>query len=75
MSVAVYVTVSAIFPEMESTPETFRSTVRQLSRTDLLFCCARVNSVLTAQSDLSHEQEQTFAVQKFFSDDKIIRLD
>ena len=75
MSVGIYVTVSAIFPEMESTLETLRSTVRQLSRTDLLFWCARVNSVLTAQSDLSHEQKQVFAVRKFFSEDEIIRLD
>src|SRR4051794_28998206 len=75
MSVGIYVTVSAIFPEMESTPETLRSTVRQLSRTDLLFWCARVNSVLTAQSGLSHEQKQVFAVRKFFSEDEIIRLD
>lgn len=75
MDVSIYVPVSVIFPGVESTPVTLTSILRQLSRTDVLFWCARLNSVLTAQSDLSHEQKQAFGLRQFLPQEEIARLD
>ncbi len=75
MDVGIYLPVSVIFPDVESTPAKLSSILRQLSRTDVLFWCARLNSVLTAQSDLSHVQKQAFGLRQFLSQEEIARLD
>jgi len=75
MDVGIYVPVSVIFPGVDSTPADLTSILRQLSRTDVLFWCARLNSVLTAHSDLSHEQKQAFGIRQFLSKEEIARLD
>ena len=75
MDVGIYVPVSVIFPGVETTPAALASILQQLSRTDVLFRCARLNSVLTAQSDLSHAQKQAFGLRQFLSQEEIARLD
>ena len=75
MDVSIYVPVSVVFPGVESTPADLASILRKLSRTDVLFWCARLNSVLTAQSDLSHEQKQAFGLRQFMSQEEIARCE
>lgn len=73
--VGIYVPISAIFPDANPTFSSFRSLLQRLSRTDVLFWCARLNHVVSGQSALSHEQRQAFGLQKLFSQTEIGRLD
>ena len=66
-NVGIYVPVSAIFPGIEPTFASFASLLRRLSRTDVLFWCARLNSVVSGKSDWSHKQRQEFALTNFMS--------
>lgn len=65
--VGVYVPVSVVFPGIEPTFRVFRSLLEQLSRTDVLIWCARLNSVLSGPSGLSHFERQQFGLTKFMS--------
>jgi hypothetical protein len=73
--VGIYVPISAIFSETEPTFSSFRSLLGRLSRTDVLFWCARLNSIVSGQSGLNHEQRQAFCVQQFLSRAEIGLLD
>jgi hypothetical protein len=73
--VGIYVPISAIFPETEPTFSSFRSLLGRLSRTDVLFWCARLNSIVSGQSGLSHEQRQAFGRRQFLSQAEIGLLD
>jgi hypothetical protein len=65
--VGIYVPVSAVFPGVEPTFGIFRSLLDQLSRTDVLIWCARLNSVLSGPSGLSHADRQQFGLARFLS--------
>lgn len=75
MHIGIYVPVSEVFPGTEPTFSVFTSLLRRLSRTDVLFWCARLNHVLTARSALSHEQKQAFGLRQFFSSAELALLD
>ena len=72
--IGIYVPVSVIFPGTEPSLTSFVSLLKQLSRTDVLFWCARLNSILTTRSDLGHEQKQAFGLQQFLSQAEVRRL-
>ncbi len=44
-SIKVFLPISEIFPDIESDLKTFKSLLRELSRTDALFWCARLKEV------------------------------
>ena len=69
--VGMYVPVSAVFPGVEPTFGVFRTLLEQLSRTDVLFWCARLNSVLSGSSGLSHIERQHFGLARFMSPGEI----
>ena len=75
MQVGIYVPVSAIFADAEPTLGAFATLLRELSLTDVLFWCARLNHVLTSRSTLRHQQKQAFGVRQFFSPSEIAQLD
>ena len=63
----VYVPVSVVFPGTPVDIDTFLRLLSTLSRTDVVFWCARINHVLTNASDLSHMQRQAFGVRQFLT--------
>lgn len=71
--VGVFVPVSAVFPEMTDEFTGFCSLVRSLSRTDALFWCARLNSLI-ANPNVKHRDAQQHAMSTFFSSDQIERV-
>jgi len=73
--IGIYAPISAIFPGLEPTFATFVSRLRRLSRTDVLFWCARLNSVVSGQSGVSHEQRQAFGLRALLSRAEITLLD
>ncbi|MCP4372605.1 MAG: hypothetical protein GY797_31530 [Deltaproteobacteria bacterium] len=72
-SIKVFLPVSEIFPQLESNLETFVSSLRELSRTDSLFWCARLNLVV-CQSDVEHLTKQQFGLNQFLTKDEIEKI-
>jgi hypothetical protein len=66
-SSGVYVPVSAVFPGTPSDLAAFLRLLRTLSRTDVLFWCARINHVLTNESELTAMQRQEFGLHQFLT--------
>lgn len=63
----VYVPVSVVSPGTPADIDTFLSLLSTLSRTDVVFWCARINHVLTNASDLNHMERQAFGVREFLT--------
>jgi hypothetical protein len=65
--IGVYVPVSEVCPELESDISTFRSLLSDLSRTDTLFWCARLNLVISASASTDGLKAQQFGLNQFFT--------
>lgn len=66
-SYSIYVPISSVFPGISPDLATFLRLLSTLSRTDVMFWCARVNHVLTNASELTHMQRQGFGVHQFLT--------
>ncbi|MDO8663072.1 MAG: hypothetical protein Q7K98_07665 [Candidatus Omnitrophota bacterium] len=69
--VGVYVPVSEVFPDIQSNLETFKDILQQLSRTDTLFWCARINLIITNPIENGHISRQQVAIDKFLTKSEI----
>jgi len=69
--IGVYVPVSEIFPSVQSDFETFKSLLHDLSRTDTLFWCARLNLVISDSSTVDHLTRQQFGLNQFLTTEEI----
>ena len=63
--------ISVVFPGISPDLVTFVRLLSTLSRTDVIFWCARVNHVLTNASELTHIQRQEFGIRQFLTRDEI----
>jgi hypothetical protein len=70
MTIGVFVPVSAVFPGTQADMATFVRLIGTLSRTDVLFWCARMNQVLGSASGLSHMERQAFGIRQFLMPDE-----
>jgi len=73
--VGVYVPVSEVFPEVESTFEKFKSLLQGLSRTDTLFWCARLNLIISNPANPDHITKQLYGLQNFLTAEEIKRVE
>jgi hypothetical protein len=69
--VGVYLPVSAVFPNLQSNFQTFKSLLQNLSRTDTLFWCSRLNLIVSDSTDVAHLAKQQFGLNEFFSSGEI----
>jgi hypothetical protein len=70
----IYVPFAEVFPCVSSDFASFQSGVRQLSLTDALFWCARLNLMLSNPANLDHRRKQESAIRVFFAADEIARI-
>ena len=75
LDVGIYVPVYEVFPGIKPALSVFTSLLSKLSRTDVLFWCARLNHAVSSRSNLAHEQKQAFGLRQFFSPSEIAQLD
>ncbi|MDQ7814190.1 MAG: hypothetical protein RDU25_00065 [Patescibacteria group bacterium] len=71
----VYVPAPAVFPELTQGFDSFCSLVRSLSRTDVLFWCARINLLLSNPNAATRIDVQRWGLAKFFGYDEIQRVE
>ncbi len=71
----VFVPVSAVFPGIQADIATFVELLRTLSRTDVVFWCARLNLVVTTATDQPYLNRQAFGVNQFFTRDETQLID
>jgi len=69
--IRTYIPVSEIFPDVRSDFKTFRDLLNELSRTDALFWCARLNLVLSSPSGFNHIKRQQFGLNQFLTAEEI----
>ncbi len=69
--IGVYVPISEVFPGVQSDINTFRSLLSDLSRTDTLFWCARLNLVISANASTDSLEAQQFGLNQFFISSEI----
>jgi hypothetical protein len=72
--VGVFVHVEAIYDEVQSNFSTFRELLRDLSLTDTLFWCARLNSIVSNPLVNAHIAKQQYPLNIFFTTEEISRL-
>ncbi len=72
-SIKIFLSISEIFPQIKSNLETFLSLLRELSRTDALFWCARLNLVI-CQPEVEHLTKQQFGLDQFLTKDEIEKI-
>jgi hypothetical protein len=70
----VYVPVSVVFPGTLADIDTFFRHLRTLSRTDVVFWCARINHILTNGGEHSHWERQAFGIRQFFAQNEAILI-
>jgi hypothetical protein len=70
----LYIPVSEVFPNIQSDLTTLKSLLEQLSLTDTLFWCARLNLVISGPAEINHKGRQQFGLDYFFTTDEIIRV-
>lgn len=66
----VYVPPEVLFPEVVVSEDNIHALLKQLSLTDTLFWCARINAILSNRS-LKNKEKQNELVNLFFSNDDI----
>lgn len=66
----VFVPISEVFPDTESSFETFKSLLVDLSLNDALFWCARFNLVVSSPDD-EHLAKQQFVLNQLFTPEEI----
>jgi len=70
--IGVYVPISEVFPVVRNDISTFKSLLLELSRTDTLFWCARLNLVIAANtSSIDAVEAQQFGLNQFFTTSEI----
>ena len=69
--IGVYVPISEVFPGVQSDISTFRSLLSDLSRTDTLFWCARLNLVVSSNASIANLEAQQFGLNQFFTSSEI----
>jgi len=67
----VYIPVSEVFPNVQSSFATFKSLLQELSCTDTLFWCARINLIITNPIENGHISRQQVAIDKFLTKSEI----
>ncbi len=67
----IYLQISEVFPGLRSDLSTLKAILKDLSLTDSLFWCARLNLVISNSSEDSNIDRQTFGLKQFFSPDEI----
>ncbi len=67
MHVSVFVPARALYSDLDESIDCLASLVRQLSRTDALLWCGRLNLVLSNWA-VGHGESQQYAVDRFFPD-------
>ncbi len=72
--VGIYVPVSEVFPDVQSDLGTFRNLLEQLSLTDTLFWCARLNLVISCSITTTHMKRQQFGLNALFTTEEINRV-
>ena len=65
--IGVYVPVSEVFPEIQNKIRTLKSLLSDLSRTDTLIWCARLNLVVSASARTDSLEAQQFGLNQFFT--------
>lgn len=69
--IGLYVPISEVFPGVQNDISTFRSLLSDLSRTDTLFWCARLNLVVSANANTASLEAQQFGLNQFFISSEI----
>ena len=69
--IGVYVPISEIFPIIQNDFSTFKSILLDLSRTDTMFWCARLNLVVSANASVDSIEAQQFGLNQFFTSNEI----
>lgn len=69
--IGVYISVSDVFPHMQSDFNTFKRLLHDLSRADTLFWCARLNLVVSISSEANHMVRQQFGLNQFLTSEEI----
>src|SRR3989338_4962399 len=67
----VFIPVSEIFPDVCSDFDTFKALLNDLSLTDVLFWCARLNLIVTNSLEKEHISRQQAAIDLFLTKDEI----
>ena len=68
----IFIPVSEVFPGIHSNIETLKQLLDDLSLTDTLFWCARLNNALSIPSEkVDHVSRQQFGLNQFFSKTEI----
>ncbi len=71
--VAVFVPVDAVWPEIDPTLDSLKNYLKNISRTDALFTCARLNLKIGALED-EHVEVQQSCANRFLTADELERL-
>lgn len=69
----IFLPVSEVFPDTKSDFETFKSLLCNLSRTDSLFWCARVNLIIS-DPEADHIKKQQAGLNQFFTPEEINKV-
>ncbi len=71
---AVYVPFSVVYPDLPDNFETFKSLIHELSRTDAIFWCARLNKIISSPSDLNPKERQQYGLSQFMPKEDIDKV-
>lgn len=69
----IFLPVSEVFPDTNGDFETFKSLLCNLSRTDSLFWCARINLIIS-NPEADHMTKQNAGLGQFFTSEEINRV-
>src|ERR1039457_5091867 len=72
--IGIFVQVSDVFPGIGNDLEMFRVLLRQISRTDGVFWCARLNLALSGATDEDFHSGQQYALDVFLDTPAIERV-
>jgi hypothetical protein len=72
--IAVYITVSDVFPEVASDLETLKALLKELSRTDALIWCARLNLIISNSANHDEHGKQAYGIWNFFTREEAQRI-
>jgi hypothetical protein len=70
-----YVPAGVVFPEVTSDLTTFLALLRTLSRTDVVFSCAKINHILSNNSTMTHVEKQAFFVNRYLTPAEAARIE
>ena len=67
--------MGVVFPEVTSDLTTFLALLRTLSRTDVVFSCAKINHILSNDSTMTHLEKQAFFVNSYLTPAEVERIE